>query len=751
MGLWWLVCACAPASALELPPIDRIVNYQPRQHLQVLTSDGMEIAQFGTERRVYVPLAQMPRLLQQAVLAVEDARFHEHTGIDPKGMARAVVAMLTGGRRQGASTITQQLVRTMLLTRELSAERKTKEILLALKVEQALSKDRILEIYLNEIYLGQRAYGFAAAARTYFGKPLDQLSLAEVALLAGLPQNPHHANPVASLDRAVKRQRIVLQRMQDTGVISAQQHAQAKAETLRLRPPGQRDVVADHVADLARQMVVDRFGEQAYTAGYRVVTALVAAEQQAAHEAVRRGLLAHAQRTPWSGPEGIEPLPPAHDPDLPHAATRALARYLDDTTFRVAIVLHSRRTEAELMLASGERIGLRGNALMPQVRPHGARPDALPRGAVVRVLAGTARAGGWTLAHWPTAEAALVALEPRTGRVRALVGGFDFQRQPFNHATQAWRQPGSTLKPLLVSAALESRIMPATLVDDLPFTAANGWRPDNSNHEHAGPLTLRAGLARSSNLVSVRVLQHVGVAPARAWLSRFGLEPERHPDNLTLALGTGSVTPLQLARAYATLASGGWRQEPVLIEKITDAQGRVVFEAPAAAPMNDETRQVPERNAFVVNSLLQDVTRHGTAARVHRQLQRNDLFGKTGTTDQAVDAWFAGHHASRAAVVWVGHSQPKSLGDGESGARLALPIWMDYMAAALRRLPEQPPPAAPQGVVDHHGDWLYTEWQSGGWVTQLSDTAGTVWATDASAPAASTPATLPPPAASATP
>ena len=739
IALWFGWPTTAPAVTFDLPSIDRIVNYQPKLPLQVLTADGVEIAQFGAERREYVPLSRTPRLLQNAVLAVEDARFHEHAGVDPKGIARAALAMLTGGRKQGASTITQQLVRTMLLTREVTVERKTKEILLAFKVEDALSKERILEIYFNEIYLGQRAYGFAAAARTYFGKSMDQLTLAEAAMLAGLPQNPHYANPVTNLERATRRQQVVLERMRATGFITDAQLAAARAEKLNIRPPGQRSLNAEHVAEMARRVVVERFGTEAYTNGLRVTTSLRANEQRAAFDAVQRGVLAFDRRGPWRGPEALETLPESNGPELESAAATALKDHRDDDTLRVAVVLSASSKALTLQLASGERVNVTGESLRWAQSGLSAKAPAtlkLQRGSVVRVLRQGAQ---WVLAQWPEVEAALVAVDAQTGRVRALVGGFDFTRQPFNHATQSWRQPGSAFKPFLYSAALESRIMPATVVDDLPFTAANGWSPANSNGSYSGPISVRQALTQSSNLVSVRVLQYMGTQRARDWSTRFGLDANRHPDNLTLALGTGLVSPLQMATAYATFANGGWRLPPVVIEKITNAQGRVLFEAPAPEPLSEDNRAIPERNAFVMSSMLNDVTRLGTAARAQALLQRTDLYGKTGTTSDAIDAWFSGYHPSLSATVWMGYSKPRSLG-GASGGSLALPIWIDFMQQALSNTPLTPPPAPPAGVLRAGDDWLYSEWQSGHWVTRLSDQEGVQYAPpegEASLPASS--------------
>ena len=743
------------AAPFDLPPIDRIVNYQPRQPLQVLTSDGVEIMQFGAERRQYTPLAQIPRRLQDALLAVEDGRFRSHSGIDPQSMARAVFSMLTGGRKQGASTITQQLVRTMLLTQQFTPERKAKEIVLALKVEQALGKDRILEIYLNEIFLGQRAYGFAAASQTYFGKPMDRLSWAETAMLVGLPQNPHYANPVVNLARATQRQRVVLQRVHETGLITDRELAAARAEKLAVRSPLDVPLQAGHAAEMARRVVVERFGTEAYTTGLRVVTSLRAADQKAAVAAVQKGILAHDRKGPWRGPEDVETLPAGTDAATQAAAASALKNHRDDELLRVGIVLQASPAAVVVQLAGGEAVTLRGDALRwarPALAADARAPLALQRGAIVRLVRQDARQGpGWTLSQWPQVQAGLVALDPATGRIRALVGGFDFTQQAFNHATQAFRQPGSSFKPFLYSAALERGVTPATLIDDLPFMAGNGsdnvggrpWAPQNYDGRYDGPITLRDALVRSKNLVSVRLAQYVGVGAARDWAARFGIDPARQPDNLTLALGSGAASPLQMAQAYGVFANGGWRVPPVLVERITDAQGKVLFEAPPPAPLNEDTRVVPARNVFVVNSLLADVTRVGTAASAQARLKRPDLYGKTGTTNDAVDAWFAGFQPRLVAVVWMGHSDAaRSLGERESGSALALPIWIDFMAVALNGVSVQALDA-PAGVQRLEDEWVYEEWLDGGQVAHLRASAAPLYVPAATfippSPAASTP------------
>jgi len=735
----------------DLPPLDEATDYRPRQHLQVLTADGTEIAQFGTERRIFVPIAAVPAPLKQAVLATEDAGFYAHGGISWRGLARATVANVMSvfdkGMPQGASTVTQQVARTFFLSTRRTPERKIKEALLALQLERRLSKDQILELYLNQIYLGQRAYGFGAAAQVYFGKTLAQLTLAETAMLAGLPQNPIHANPIASVTRAQQRQVWVLSRLLKTGAIDAGEHAVALAEPLQLRSPKFVDVNAQHVAEMARLAAVELLGEKAYTQGVRVTTSLRADDQRAAHTALRRAVMAHERKQPWRGPEDFEALP-ADAALAERAAALALKDLRDDEDLRVAIVLATSPASVTAKLASGETVVVRGDSLRRAQRaltPQTPAALALRRGAIVRVMATPrGKATEWQLVQWPQADAAFVALDPLSGRIRALVGGFDFNRQQFNHVTSARRQPGSSFKPFLYAAALEHGLMPETLVNDAqladgeagdsgtPALRPGAWNPKNSDDRYDGEITLREGLVRSKNMVSIRLLEQIGLGPAREWITRFGFEPEQLPQNLTLALGSGSATPLQMAQAYAVFANGGHRVTPVLIERIVDAQGQVLFEAPPPAPLDEATRAVPARNVFLVNTLLRDVTLRGTAARAQAALQRGDLYGKTGTTNDAVDAWFAGWAPGVVGVAWIGYDDPRSLGEGESGGGLALPIWIDSMAPMLRGVPVQTL-EPPEGVVAVGGDWRYAEFAEGGFVARVGAPAPV--APDAAQPA----------------
>ena len=700
----------------QLPDTSSLANYQPKQPLRVYTADGVEIGGFGQEKREYLRIEQFPKMMRDSLLAVEDSRFYEHPGIDVIGVLRAIVANATGGRTQGASTITQQVARTFFLTRERTLSRKLKEALLSLRIEQQLSKDQILEFYMNQIYLGARTYGFAEAARTYFGKPISQLSVAECAMLAGLPQNPAYANPIKSPKRAKDRRLVVLSRMRAEGVIDDIVYTAAKAEKLDVRNPGEMDVHGEYVAEMARAQVYAQYGESAYTSGMKVVTTLRAADQQAAWKAVRKTLIDRELRLAWRGPEAQEDLPADLDDQDP-ALAQLLADYNDDETLRVALVTQASSKQVTVVLASGDVLQISGKGLRQAQAGLSAKARAtlrLERGSVVRVMQ---QGQDWVITQWPQAEGALVAMDPHDGQIRALVGGFDFQRNQFNHVTQGWRQPGSTYKPFLYSAALENGVMPETLINDAPLTNVGDWTPSNADGSADGPTPLHIALAKSKNLVSIRLVQLMGPEAARQWTGHFGFDVDKQPANLTLALGSGSTTAMQMASAYAVFANGGLSVNPVLIQKIQDGQGKVVFEAkPKVA--DESQRVIPARNAFLTATLLNEVARSGTAAKAQAQLRRPDLYGKTGTTNDVVDAWFAGFQPNLVAVVWFGYDTPRSLGTHASGASLALPAWIQFMSTALRNEPVRTL-SAPEGVVNLPTGWRYTEWAEGGFLTEL--------------------------------
>ena len=723
----WALLALSLAGALalgatvlvllpQLPDTSSLANYKPKQPLRVYTADGVEIGGFGHEKREYLRIEQFPKLMRDSLLAVEDSRFYEHPGIDVIGVLRAIVANATGGRTQGASTITQQVARTFFLTRERTLSRKLKEALLSLRIEQQLSKDQILELYMNQIYLGARTYGFAEAARTYFGKPIQELSVAECAMLAGLPQNPAYANPIKSPKRAKDRQLVVLARMRAEGVIDDIVYAAAKGEKLDVRNPGEADVHGEYVAEMARAQVYAQYGESTYTSGMKVVTTLRAADQQAGWKAVRKTLIDRELRLAWRGPEAQEDLP-ADLSDQDPAVAQLLADHDDDETLRVGIVTQASPKRVTVVLASGDVVVVSGrglrqaqSGLSAKARTH----QRVTRGSVVRLIQ---LGQDWVITQWPQAEGALVAMDPHDGRIRALVGGFDFQRNQFNHVTQGWRQPGSTYKPFLYSAALENGVMPETLINDAPLSDVGNWTPSNADGSAEGPMPLHTALAKSKNLVSIRLVQLMGPEAARQWTGHFGFDVAKQPANLTLALGSGSTTVMQMAGAYAVIANGGLSVNPVLIQRIQDGQGKVVFEA-KLTPADESQRVIPARNAFVTSTLLNEVTRSGTAAKAQAQLRRPDLYGKTGTTNDVVDAWFAGFQPNLVAVVWFGYDTPRSLGTQASGGSLALPAWIQFMGTALRGEPVRTL-SPPEGVVSLPTGWRYNEWAEGGFLAEL--------------------------------
>ena len=708
--------------APDLPALDAVTDYKPKIPLRIYTSDNALIGEFGEEHRDFVPIKSIPPLMKNALLSIEDARFYEHGGIDFIGAARAVLADLRGGFHQGASTITMQVARNFFLTQEKTVNRKLREILLTLRIEQALTKDQILELYMNQIYLGQRTHGFSSAARTYFGKPLDQLTIAEAAMLAGVPQNPVRHNPAVNPQRAKQRQMLVLKSMLNKGMITEAQFDQASKEHLTITGKQQFDAHADYVAELVRQRVVAEYKDLAYTSGIKVYTTLLKADQDAAYEAVRRNVLAYDQRHGYRGPEAFIRLP-TDEEERDDAIDEELRKHPANDKLLAAVVTDVNSKSLHADLASGENIELSGdglrfaaNALMST-----AKSDIkIVPGAVIRVVQDAKK--HWSITQIPEVEGAYVALNAETGAYRAMVGGFDFNRKKFNHVTSAWRQPGSSLKPFIYSAALEKGFSPATMINDVQLSATSEealrWDPRNDDGKYDGPISMKNALAHSKNVVSVRILKAIGVDAAHQWLPRFGFEKEKHPGNLTMALGTGSVTPVQLAAAYGVFANGGYQITPWLISKITDARGNILSENKAPAIAQEESRVIDSRNAFIMDTMLREVTRSGTGAAASQRLGRRDLAGKTGTTSDAVDGWFAGYAGNVVAVAWMGYDDPKSLGGREFGATLALPIWIDSMRVSLAGKAETQR-AVPDGVSNSEGDWMYTEFISNGAVKTL--------------------------------
>jgi penicillin-binding protein 1A len=688
-----------------LPSLETLTDYQPKIPLRVLSVEGELLGEFGEERRAIVAIADVPEVMKKAILAAEDERFYSHGGVDYISVFRAAATNLASGSQQGAGTITMQVARNFFLTREKTITRKLREVLLAWKIEANLSKDEILQLYLNQIFLGQRAYGFAAASQIYFGKPLKDVTPAEAAMLAGLPKAPSAFNPVTNPKRAKTRQLYVLRRMHDLRFLTDVQYKEAQTAPLAVRQ-GLREVAAtraEFVAEMARQVVVDAYGEDAYTRGLTVYTTIRKADQEAAYAALRRGVLDYDRRHGYRGPEAFVNLPDA-GPELETALERAFQEASDSEGLPAAVVMEASPTEVAAVLADGEEVKVSGDGLRFVARSLGdkaAPATRLRRGAVIRLARDDKQR--WTIAQLPQAEAAFVSIRPLDGAIVSLVGGFEFDRNKFNHVTQAQRQPGSSFKPFIYSAALEKGFTPATVVNDAPFfvpadkAGGEDWEPKNYDGKYDGPLRVRTALARSKNLVTVRVLQAIGPRYAQDYIARFGFDPKLHPPFLTMGLGAGAATPMQMAAAYAVFANGGYRIAPFLIARIVDGKGNVLSEAsPEVAGTNAE-RVLDPRNAFLMTSLLRDVIAYGTGTRA-LALGRQDLAGKTGTTNENIDAWFCGYNAALVGVAWIGFDQPRTLGGNETGGVAALPIWIGYMQKALKGTPNTLLPI-PDGVI----------------------------------------------------
>ncbi|MBL8515911.1 MAG: penicillin-binding protein 1A [Betaproteobacteria bacterium] len=688
----------------SLPSVEVLTDYRPKIPLRVYTADGDLIGEFGEEKRAVVAIKDVPELLKQAILAAEDERFYTHSGVDYWGVGRAALSNLSSGAKtEGASTITMQVAQNFFLTKEKTFTRKISQALLAFKIEQSLSKDQILEIYFNHIFLGQRAYGFSSAAQVYYSKDLKDLQPAEVAMLAGLPKAPSRFNPVVNPKRAIQRQHYVLRRMRDLGYLKEDQYRQAIAAPLKLNPTqNQFAVSADHVAEMARKEVFDLYGDTVYVSGMKVYTTIRSADQAAAVESLRRGVMDYDRRHGYRGPEGRITLP-QDAAKRDEAVEEALTEREVVADLVPAVVLEANTKQVVAVNKRGETITITGEGLRQVARLLGDKASQLKPvpGAIIRLQ--REEKGAWAVAQLPRVEAAFVSVSPQDGAIRALVGGVDFGSNKFNRVTQAWRQPGSSFKPFIYSAALEKGFSPATVVNDAPVVVDPGrtggqiWEPKNYDGKYEGPMRLRTALAKSKNMVSIRVLQSIGPEYAQEYVTRFGFQAENHPAYLTMALGAGSVTPMQMAGAYATFANGGYRIKPYLIAAIRDDKGAALFTAAPQHAGEEAERVLDARNAFVMTSLMREVVRSGTAARA-MSLGRQDLAGKTGTTNDHNDAWFAGFNDNLVGVAWIGFDNPADLGANETGGQAALPIWMGYMTKALKGVKENALDV-PEGVL----------------------------------------------------
>jgi len=758
----------------RLPSVETLKDVRLQVPLKVYSADDKLIAAFGETKRTPVLIQDVPQRLKEAFLAAEDADFYSHGGIDVSGIFRAVWLVVSTGSKHvaGGSTITQQVARNFFLSPEVSYTRKLSEIFLAFRIESALTKDEIFELYLNKIFLGHRSYGVSAAAEFYYGKTLDQLTIPECAMLASLPKFPSTGNPISNPPRAIERRNYVLGRMLDNHFIDqAAYDAAIKEPDLAYAHEPPVEVDAPYFAEMVRIEAMERLGNNALTDGYVVKTTLVSALQEAANHALRTDLIIYDQRHGYRGPEAhVDLAADSKQADW----DKTLADYRSIAGLMPALVTQVDAASADVYMANGQSIAL-DLAAVAWARPHidedrrGAAPkhvnEVLKRGDIVRVWRD--EESKWALTQAPVAEAAMVALNPEDGAIETLVGGFSFLRSKFNRVTQSMRSPGSGFKPFLYSAAFDHGFTPASVVNDAPLvfpdpSKPNGlWAPKNDDDTFQGPIRLREALVKSVNLVSVRVLDAIGVRYAREYITRFGLAPEQIPESLSMALGTASVSPLAMARGYAVFANGGFLIDPYFVREIDDRDGNVVYTAdppvacaacperpladstqtpkappPASSPLNPignataastppthapgkpnlAPRAIDARNAYLVTSLMRDVVRRGTGAGA-MVLKRNDLAGKTGSTNDHRDAWFTGFNARLVASCWVGFDDFGSLGRGEFGAKAALPIWIDFMRVALKDVPEQPfdmPPGISKVRIDPSSGTLVSSADSGG-------------------------------------
>ena len=690
-----------------LPSLEALTNYKPKLPLRVYSADGYLISEFGEERRAFVKIENVPKNLKDAVLAIEDRRFYKHGGIDTKGVMRAIKNNLTGKSHEGASTITMQVAKNFFTVPggKRTMVTKIKEALLAMKIEKALSKDQIFELYLNQIYLGQRSYGFAAASQVYFGKSLGKLTLAESALLAGLPKAPTGYNPYINPKRAMERQREVLRDMQRYGFIDETKFNEAMKQPLKFKSSKlSKDLDADYVAEIVRQTLFELYQEGIYSSGLKVYTTIYKSNQEAANNAVLQGILEYQRRQGYQKPEKTIDLSHLKPTNLEEGMQMALLDFEEYNGFMPAIATEVSPKQVKVFTKKGDVLNISGvglSLIQKNLSDKDQKNHKVKIGSVVRVIKSQ---GIWHIVQLPQVESALVALNPENGAITALVGGFDYKKNKFNHVTQAWRQPGSSFKPFVYSAALEKGFTPATIVEDEPISMSAGelgsdkmWEPKNYDGHYDGPIRLRTALTKSKNMVSIRVLKSIGARYAQDYITKFGFARKDHPAYLTMALGAGQTTPWTMASGYAVFANGGYRVTPHLINKITDSNGKVIEVMRYPHARRDAPRVIDARNAFLMTSMMHDVVQRGTATKA-KQLGRNDLAGKTGTTNNLVDAWFAGYNPKQVAVAWIGYDQPRTLGKLETGGTAALPIWIRYMATALKGTPDVPY-SVPEGIM----------------------------------------------------
>ncbi|TAM90966.1 MAG: PBP1A family penicillin-binding protein [Candidimonas sp.] len=730
----------------NLPNLSAMTDYRPRIPLRVYTSDNVLIGEFGEERRNVLRFDEIPDVMKSAILSAEDDHFYEHGGVDWMGVIRAAIANVVHmSKVQGASTITMQVARNFYLSSKKTYTRKFYELLLTYKIEATLTKDQILDLYMNQIFLGHRAYGFAAACRTYFGKPLSQITAAEAAMLAGIPKAPSIFNPISSFKRAKERQGYVLGRMKALGYLTDAEYKRAMAQPIVIKSAagtqsGAYAIHGDYPAELARRLLYNVYQDNIYSRGFNIYTTINSKDQETAYRAVRAGILDYTRRSRYPGPVADIDLPAGIEnsaAELDKTLDDVQEKYPDDGGLLTGVVLSASPSKVVVARSSQEIVDVDNKdalrVIARALKKNASAKEKIERGSVVYLHQYD---GHWEIINMPTVEAAFVAVSPEDGAVLSLVGGFDFGVDKFDRATQAWRQPGSAIKPFIYASALERGLTPATQISDEPFmltaaqTGSKAWAPKNYGNHYEPMLTMRQGLYKSENMVAIRIMQAVTPKYAQEYLMRFGFDKSRQPAVLPMAIGAGTVTPLQMAGAYSVFANGGYRVPPYLIERVTDSSGRVIMQAKPTTAGDPAARVIDPRTAYVMDDMMRGVATYGTGARAHQVLKRDDVGGKTGTTNDSRDAWFAGFTPKLVGIAWMGFDQPKSLGSGETGGGAALPIWLDFMKMALKGQPETPPGPMPDGLTKINGDYYFDEFPPGKAVARVglpspSDTPGT--------------------------
>ncbi len=714
----------------NLPDLSAMIDYRPRVPLRIYTSDNVLIGEFGEERRNVLRFHEVPDVMKSAILSAEDDRFYEHGGINWTGVVRAALANITNmSKSQGASTITMQVARNFYLSSEKTYTRKFYELLLTFKIEATLTKNEILDLYMNQIYLGHRSYGFASAARTYFGKLLSDITPAEAAMLAGIPKAPSRLNPIANFERARERQLYVLGRMRNLGYLTKDEYQEAVDQPIVLKsglgtPAGGYAIHGEYAAELARQLLYSVYQDNIYSRGFNVYTTIDSKLQETAYQAVRDGVLSYTRRARYTGPE--ENLSISDDienntEELDQLLDSLQESHPDNDDLLTALVLSAEPNKVVVARTAQQLIEITDESAL-KVIARGLGPNAekdvqIKRGSVVYIR--LKHDGVWELINKPQVQAAMVSLRPEDGAITAMVGGFHFSGGKFNRVTQAWRQPGSAFKPFIYAASLERGLTPATQISDEPFelsarqTGSKAWKPKNYGGRYEPMLTLRQGLYKSKNMVSIRILQAISPQYAQEYVSRFGFDKERQPAVLPMALGAGTVTPLQLASGYNVFANGGYRVPPYLIDRVTDSDGKVIMRSKPVVAGDSSARVIDPRTIYVMNDLLRGVATYGTGARASATLKRSDIAGKTGTTNDSHDAWFAGYTPKVTTVAWMGFDKPRSLGATETGGGLALPMWIEYMQEALKDQPQSDPGNMPTGLNRINGEFYFSEFPPG--------------------------------------